>query len=78
MRIAGPESLGGIPKLIITGDQDPRHPRVTDEGIATYFGAEFIWLADRGMPGHGHMMMIERDNFAIADIFLNWLTARGI
>jgi pimeloyl-ACP methyl ester carboxylesterase len=78
LRIAGPELLAGIPKLIITGDQDPRHPRVTDESIARYFGADFCWLADHGMPGHGHMMMIERDNEMIANIFLNWLAARGI
>jgi pimeloyl-ACP methyl ester carboxylesterase len=78
LRIAGPEALAGIPIAVITGDQDPRHPRVADEGIATYFGAEFIWLPERGLPGHGHMMMIEAGNEAIADIFLDWLAARGL
>jgi pimeloyl-ACP methyl ester carboxylesterase len=78
LRVAGPAALAGIPIVVITGDSDPRHPRVTDERIATYFGADFIWLADRGMPGHGHMMMIEHGNDAIADLFLNWLDARGV
>jgi pimeloyl-ACP methyl ester carboxylesterase len=78
LRIGGPEALAGIPILVITGDQDPRHPRVTDEAIATYFGAEFIWLADRGIRGHGHMMMIEDGNEAIADLFLGWLDGRGL
>jgi pimeloyl-ACP methyl ester carboxylesterase len=78
LRIAGPEALAGIPIVVITGDSDPRHPRVTDESIAKYFGADFIWLADRGMTGHGHMMMIEHGNDAIADVFLGWLDAHGV
>jgi pimeloyl-ACP methyl ester carboxylesterase len=78
LRISGPESLAGIPMLIITGDQDPRHPRVADEAIATYFGADFVWLADRGLRGHGHMMMLEHGNDAIAGIFLDWLDERGL
>jgi pimeloyl-ACP methyl ester carboxylesterase len=71
--IAGPSALAGIPILIITGDDDPRHPRETDEAIATYFGADFLWLADAGLPGHGHMQMIEHGNLAIADLFEHWL-----
>ena len=78
LRIAGPEALAGIPIVVITGDTDPRHPRATDERIATYFGADFVWLADRGMPGHGHMMMLEHGNDAIADVFLGWLDAHGV
>ena len=78
LRVAGPESLAGIPIVVITGDMDPRHPRAVDEEIAEYFGAEFIWLADRGLRGHGHMMMIEHGHDAIAKIFLDWLDARGL
>jgi pimeloyl-ACP methyl ester carboxylesterase len=78
VHVAGPDALTGIPILILTGDQDPRHPRVTDEGIADFFGAEYIWLADRGVTGHGHMMMIEHGHEPIADIFLDWLDARGL
>ncbi len=78
LRVAGPDSLTGIPIVIITGDQDPRHPRAADEAIATFFGADFIWLADRGLTGHGHMMMIEHGHDAIARIFLDWLGERGL
>ena len=78
LRIAGPESLADIPILVVTGDQDPRHPRVADETLAHYFGADFIWLADRGLRGHGHMMMLEDGHDAIADIFLGWLDERGL
>jgi pimeloyl-ACP methyl ester carboxylesterase len=78
LHVAGPQALAGIPILILTGDRDPRHPRVTDEAIATYFGAEFLWLADRGLTGHGHLMMIEHGHETIADIFLGWLDERGL
>jgi pimeloyl-ACP methyl ester carboxylesterase len=73
-----PQALSGLPILVITGDQDPRHPRKIDEEVATYFEAEFIWLADRGLSGHGHMMMIEHGHDTIAGIFLDWLDARGL
>ncbi len=73
LRVAGPEALAGIPIVVITGDQDPRHPRAADEEVAEYFGADFIWLADRGLRGHGHMMMIEHGHDVIAGIFLDWL-----
>ena len=78
LHIAGPQALAGIPILVITGDQDPRHPRIADAKIADYFGADFVWLPDRGLRGHGHMMMIEHGHDAVADIFLNWLEARGL
>ena len=78
VRIAGPQALAGIPIVVITGDQDPRHPRPADQKIAEYLGADFIWLADRGLPGHGHMMMIEHGHDVIADLFLGWLDERGL
>ena len=78
LRVAGPAALAGIPIVVITGDQDPRHPRAADQEVAEYFGADFIWLADRGLRGHGHMMMIEDGHAAIARIFLDWLDARGL
>src|SRR5262249_35849959 len=59
LKIRNPESLAGHRVLIITGDHDPRHPRVVDEATAVYLGAEFVWLPDRGIRGNGHMMMIE-------------------
>lgn len=78
LRIAGPAALAGIPIVVITGDQDPRHPRAADQKIADYFAADFIWLADRGLRGHGHMMMVENGHDTIADIFLDWLDQRGL
>ena len=78
VRVTGPEALAGIPIVVITGDSDPRHPREVDAEVAAYFGADFIWLADRGLTGHGHMIMIEHGHDVVADIFLDWLDARGL
>ena len=46
--------------------------------MAQYLNAEFIWLPDHGLTGHGHMMMIELDNLKIADVLLGWLGRHGI
>ena len=76
--VAGPEVFAGMPILVVTGDEDPRHPRETDEAVAAYTGADFIWLPDAGLPGHGHMQMIEHGNLAIADLIEHWLEARNL
>jgi len=62
-----------MPKLIVTGDHDLRHPRAVDEATARYLGAEFVWLPDRGIHGNGHMMMIEDNSNEIATLVLGWL-----
>jgi pimeloyl-ACP methyl ester carboxylesterase len=76
--IADPAHFRDLPILIVTGDEDPRHPRATDERIAAYLGADFVWLPDAGLPGHGHMQMIEHGNLPIADLFDAWLAERGL
>jgi pimeloyl-ACP methyl ester carboxylesterase len=40
--------------------------------------AEFVFLAEHGMPGHSHMMMMDKDNLPIADFIMNWLNKNGI
>jgi pimeloyl-ACP methyl ester carboxylesterase len=76
--VAGPEVFAGTPIVVITGDEDPRHPRETDEAVAAFVGADFIWLPDAGLAGHGHMQMIEHGNLAIADLIERWLEKRGL
>jgi pimeloyl-ACP methyl ester carboxylesterase len=76
--VAGAEVFAGLPILVVTGDQDPRHPRETDEAVAAFTGADFIWLPDAGLTGHGHMQMIEHGNLAIADLFETWLEAHDL
>ena len=76
--ISGPDALSGIPIAVVTGDMDTRHPREADEAVACYLGADFLWLPDYGLHGHGHMMMIEQDNLRIADALLAWLGQHGL
>lgn len=71
--VRGPEALAEVPVLVITGDQDASHPRGVDEATARYFGGDFVWLADIGHVGHGHMLMLEHGNLEVADVFLGWL-----
>jgi hypothetical protein len=33
----------------------------------------FIRLADRGIHGNGHMMMLEKNNLQIAEVINGWL-----
>lgn len=35
--------------------------------------ADFCFLADRGIVGNGHMLMLEQNSDAIADIIVDWL-----
>lgn len=72
-----PKKFAIVPQVLITGDEDPRHSNVVDEGTARFVGAEHIYLADVGMRGHGHMMMIEKDNQKIAQLIIDWLVKKG-
>lgn len=73
-----PKKFVNVSKLIITADQDPRHTRAVDEPLARFLGAEFIYLADVGMSGHGHMMMLEKDNQKVAQLIIDWLGKKGL
>lgn len=78
LALRDPDALRRMPILVLTGDCDTRHPREADEAVAQALGAEFLWLADEGYTGHGHMMMIEHGNEAIAERILRWLEFRNL
>jgi len=75
---ADPQKFAKVPKVIITGDQDPRHPRAVDAEAAKFLGADHIYLADVGLPGHGHPMYLDKGNEKIAQIILDWLHKKGL
>jgi pimeloyl-ACP methyl ester carboxylesterase len=77
LKVTDPDRLRATPILIVTGDYDLRHTRAFDAATAAYFGAEFIWLPDRGIHGNGHMMMLEDNGDELAALILAWLEARG-
>lgn len=78
LRIQDPSALADTPILIAKGEHDPRHSRSLDEATSRYLGAQFIWLADEGISGNGHMPMIEKNSDKVADLLLRWLTSRGL
>jgi pimeloyl-ACP methyl ester carboxylesterase len=67
--------LAGIPILIVTSEASYHAPY--DHCTANYLtqaGVKnaFIRLADRGIRGNGHMMMLEKNNLEIAAFLRRW------
>jgi pimeloyl-ACP methyl ester carboxylesterase len=75
---ADPKKFANVPKVIVTGDEDPRHPRAVDAQTAKFLGADHIYLADVGLPGHGHPMYLDKGNEKIAQLILDWLAKKGL
>jgi pimeloyl-ACP methyl ester carboxylesterase len=70
--------LAGIPVLVVTTEAS--YHAMFDHCTARYLDQagvknEFARLADRGIRGNGHMMMLERNNLEIAAFLDTWLTA---
>jgi pimeloyl-ACP methyl ester carboxylesterase len=64
--------------LVLVGTDDVDHPRELDVRIADWLNengaeADFCFLGDRGVNGNGHMLMIERNSNAIAELILSWV-----
>ncbi len=69
-------NLQKIPTLILTAEASYHAPY--DHCTVKYFeqaGAHPVWikLADIGIHGNGHMMMLEKNNAEIAAVISNWL-----
>ena len=78
LRLDEPERIRPIPKLVLTCENDPNHPRDFDQKTADYVGAEFVWLPEAGMPGHSHEMMLDQNNQELAEYMLRWLEKVGV
>ena len=74
-QVLSPDRIRRIRSLVVTGSDDPRHPRSVDEAVAQYVGATHLWLPDIGIEGNGHSLMIERNSSEIFDVVYQWLTA---
>src|SRR4051794_38984120 len=78
VRVSDPGKLAGKRVLVITGTDDLDHAREVDGAIVTWLNrngakADFCFLADRGIVGNGHMLMLEDNSDEIAGIILDWL-----
>jgi pimeloyl-ACP methyl ester carboxylesterase len=81
LRVRDTAGFGGKPILIVTGTDDVDHPRDIDGRIAewlTGLGArvDYRYLADSGIVGNGHMMMLEDNSDEIAALIDDWIGSR--
>ncbi len=80
--------LKGIPILTVYGDyieQDARWPTIRANGlkfldaVRTAGGKpEVIDLPKIGIRGNSHMLMMDRNNLAVADVIQTWLVRQGL
>ena len=71
--------LKGIRILIVTAEASYHAPY--DHCTAKFLkqaGVEntFLRLEDRGIRGNGHMLMLEKNSWAVADIVGRWLAGK--
>jgi pimeloyl-ACP methyl ester carboxylesterase len=69
-------NLGKTPVLVVTSEASYHAPY--DDCTAAYLvqagvPVRHVHLADLGIHGNGHMMMIEKNNLAIAAVMTDWL-----
>lgn len=77
-RIDNPEAVRKLPILYVVGEQDTTVTPDRSEPAAKFYGVPLTRLgADWGLPGHGHPMMIEEGNLAIAERIAKWLESRA-
>jgi pimeloyl-ACP methyl ester carboxylesterase len=70
--------LAGIPILILTSEASYHAPY--DHCTAKYLEQagvknSFVRLADHGIRGNGHMMMLEKNNLEVAALLRRWEAA---
>ena len=81
-------ALKNIPILMVFGDNVDRHPRWVayrklDLDYASAVRAaggkvDVINLPDLGIKGNSHMMMMDKNNGAVADVIGRWLVDQGL
>jgi hypothetical protein len=72
-------NLTKLPILILTAEASYHAPY--DHCTVKYLEQAgvrptYIKLADRGIHGNGHMMMLEKNNLEISAVISDWLTER--
>jgi pimeloyl-ACP methyl ester carboxylesterase len=80
--------LKDVPVLMVFGDNVDRHPRwVAYRKLDLEYAAavraaggkvDVINLPDLGITGNSHMMMMDKNNGAIADVIQTWLVAQDL
>jgi pimeloyl-ACP methyl ester carboxylesterase len=81
-------ALKDIPIVVIYGDNAKEHPRwgKIRQNVVNYVGAikeaggkaEVIDLPDIGIKGNTHMVMMDKNSDAVADVMQKWLVSKGL
>jgi hypothetical protein len=53
--------------------RQPVDERIADWLNANGAEADFIYLGDLGITGNGHMLMLERNSDALAQLIIDWI-----
>jgi pimeloyl-ACP methyl ester carboxylesterase len=74
-------TLQGIPILILVGEAS--YHAGYDHCTSNFLRAagvehSFVRLTDHGITGNGHLLMVEKNNLAVADVMLDWLAERNL
>ncbi|MCH9672478.1 MAG: alpha/beta fold hydrolase [Gammaproteobacteria bacterium] len=70
-------NLAGVPILILTAEASyhATYDHCTSEFLEQAGVAhDFVRLTDHALHGDGHMIMLEKNNHAVADLILQWLS----
>lgn len=81
-------ALKNIPQLVVYGDnidRDARWPTIRARGVE-FAGlirqaggdVEVVDLPAHGIHGNSHMMMMDHNNLAVAELVQSWLAAKGL
>jgi pimeloyl-ACP methyl ester carboxylesterase len=76
LRVDNIDVVRSVPTLVVSADIDPNHPHGADSRTADFVGGDHLVLSERGLAGHGHLMMLEHGNTEIAALILDWLERR--
>ena len=86
--VANAPKLKNIPVLMVFGDHVDEHPRwatfkkidlaYADAVRAAGGKVDVVHLPEVGIKGNSHMMMMDKNNDAIADMIHKWLTDKGL
>lgn len=73
--------LGRVPVAVVTGEAS--YHAVYDGATVAYLrqagvAVDHLQLAEHGVLGNGHMMMVERNNLDVAKVIHDWLERKGL
>jgi pimeloyl-ACP methyl ester carboxylesterase len=75
-------AIRGKPIVLLHGTHDPDHSQAAEQSTCDWFNAhgaqaDRYGLGEHGIPGNGHMLMLEQNSAAIADVIVELVSRVG-